>query len=238
MSTLFDSVNWASIPVTAPIVAGYIDGRYKWPAAAWARFPSAIKLKITVFGDKSADIGDCENGDMTVNQEAQWAHAVAFQNRIPVAYSDKSDAPLIKALCTSIPLAQWIADPTGVSHIVPGSVATQWGWFPTFDQSTTIAGWPYSIVVPAPKPIYGGGRMLTKCVGFAVTPTGKGRWLVQADGAVFAYGDAPFCGGMNGVPLVQPIVGILGTPTGKGYWLVAGDGGIFPLGDAPNYLPA
>ncbi|HLG67679.1 MAG TPA: CHAP domain-containing protein, partial [Acidimicrobiales bacterium] len=67
------------------------------------------------------------------------------------------------------------------------------------------------------------------------TPTGKGYWLVAADGGVFAFGDAGFFGSMGGVPLVAPVVGMAATPTGKGYWLVAGDGGVFAFGDAGFY---
>ncbi len=69
-------------------------------------------------------------------------------------------------------------------------------------------------------------------VGMAATPTGKGYWLVAADGGIFAFGDAAFDGSMGGHPLNQPIVGMAATPTGQGYWLVASDGGIFAFGDA------
>jgi hypothetical protein len=30
----------------------------------------------------------------------------------------------------------WIADPTGVPHVVPGSSATQWYWGKSYDIST------------------------------------------------------------------------------------------------------
>lgn len=33
--------------------------------------------------------------------------------------------------------------------------------------------------------------------GIAATPTGKGYWLVAADGGVFAFGDAPFLGNVE-----------------------------------------
>lgn len=33
-----------------------------------------------------------------------------------------------------------------------------------------------------------------KIVAFAPTPTGKGYWIITADGAVFAFGDAIYCG--------------------------------------------
>jgi superoxide dismutase, Cu-Zn family len=61
---------------------------------------------------------------------------------------------------------------------------------------------------------------------------GAGYWLVAADGGVFAFGDAPFLGGLGDRRLVAPVVGIAATPSGAGYWLVAADGGVFAFGDA------
>ncbi len=69
-------------------------------------------------------------------------------------------------------------------------------------------------------------------VGMAATPDGKGYWLVDNLGGVYAYGDAPFHGSLYGTKLAQPIVGVAATATGNGYWLVAADGGIFAFGDA------
>jgi hypothetical protein len=69
----------------------------------------------------------------------------------------------------------------------------------------------------------------------ATTPSGKGYWLVAADGGVLAYGDAVFRGSAGGINLYAPIVGMAPTPSGKGYWLVALDGGIFTFGDAAFY---
>jgi hypothetical protein len=71
--------------------------------------------------------------------------------------------------------------------------------------------------------------------GSAVTPDGKGYWLVATDGGIFAYGDADFYGSTGGQHLNAPIVGMATTADGKGYWLVATDGGIFAYGDAAFY---
>jgi len=70
-------------------------------------------------------------------------------------------------------------------------------------------------------------------VGMAVTPSGRGYWLVASDGGIFSFGDARFYGSTGGLRLNQPIVGMAVTPSGRGYWLVASDGGIFTFGDAP-----
>ena len=60
------------------------------------------------------------------------------------------------------------------------------------------------------------------------TDSGRGYYLVAADGGLFAYGDAMFLGSMGGTALVAPIVAIEVEPTG--YWMAAADGGIFTFG--------
>jgi hypothetical protein len=69
-------------------------------------------------------------------------------------------------------------------------------------------------------------------VGIESSRTGRGYWLVAADGGVFAFGDAPFRGSTGGLRLNHPIVDLARTPTDAGYWLVASDGGVFCFGDA------
>ncbi|WP_276942598.1 hypothetical protein [Ferrimicrobium acidiphilum] len=90
----------------------------------------------------------------------------------------------------------------------------------------------------------GSHRLNAPIVGIAEMPTGKGYWLVAADGGVFNFGSAAFHGssytiGLTGLsgshPLASPVVGIAPTPDGKGYWLVAADGGVFNFGDAGFY---
>lgn len=70
-------------------------------------------------------------------------------------------------------------------------------------------------------------------VGIGPTATGRGYWLVAADGGMFAFGDAVFHGSIPGVlgpgtGLDQPIVGLV--PHAEGYLMVARDGGIFSFG--------
>lgn len=233
--TMFDSVNWRAIPADAPIVAGYDDGTYKWPPEAWARF-AGIKLHITVTGLPGRQICDNERGDLTTAETSDWLHAEHRAGRVPVDYSNRSDraalTPLVADLRLFIDWGWWAADPTGGSHVVPGSVATQWGWFPTVDESTVIPGWPYPVaVVPHPTvtPVqpFLGGFMSRVCQD----PISGGSWAVQADGSVYATDGAPFLGGANGKPwgvgvATNPVVGIVawrgdGTnAAGNGYAIV------------------
>jgi hypothetical protein len=80
-------------------------------------------------------------------------------------------------------------------------------------------------------------------VAAAATPSGRGAWLLGADGGVFALGDAPFKGSVPAIipidQLVRPLTGIAASPQGDGYWLFAEDGGVFAFG-APfrGSLPA
>ena len=65
------------------------------------------------------------------------------------------------------------------------------------------------------------------------TPTGKGYWLVAADGGVFAFGDAHLPRSIGRTALEQPDRRHRrARRPGTGYWLVAADGGIFGFGDA------
>ena len=51
-------------------------------------------------------------------------------------------------------------------------------------------------------------RLGGEFVDIAAMPTGKGYWLVAADGGVFSFGTAQFYGSMGGKPLNKPIVGM------------------------------
>jgi hypothetical protein len=69
----------------------------------------------------------------------------------------------------------------------------------------------------------------------AGTGDGLGYWLVAANGAVYAFGDAKYIAGMQGTTLNAPIVGITADDAAStsgyfgndGYWLAGSDGGIY-----------
>jgi hypothetical protein len=83
----------------------------------------------------------------------------------------------------------------------------------------------------APTDLY----LRSPAVAMASTATGKGYWVVTANGDVYAYGDAVPYGSLGAVDLDAPVVGMAATPDGKGYWLAGLDGGVFSFGDARFY---
>lgn len=72
---------------------------------------------------------------------------------------------------------------------------------------------------------------VSSVVGMALTPDGRGYWLVKAGGRAMAYGDA------GGAPVVHsryPIKGIVASAAG-GYWLYTAHGNIYNVGGAPFF---
>ena len=69
----------------------------------------------------------------------------------------------------------------------------------------------------------------------ASTPDGRGYWVVGANGAVKAFGDAKLYGSLQGRRLDGPVIAMAATPDGTGYWLLAANGTVSPFGDARSY---
>jgi hypothetical protein len=64
---------------------------------------------------------------------------------------------------------------------------------------------------------------------------GGGYWVLLADGAVFAYGDAVTYGGPVGsLGALNKASAIFPDADGGGYWVAAADGAVFSYGDATN----
>ena len=122
----------------------------------------------------------------------------------------------------------WEVDPTCTTTSATAN-ATALHTAPCLDDSASafVTAFGHARRLGAPR-----GQLRSGLVGIAATPSGKGYWLVAADGGIFTYGDARYHGGLGRARLHQPIVGMAPTHTGKGYWLVAADGGIFTFGDA------
>ena len=127
-------------------MATYADGGYAVnPANVAGRHVTWID---TNGSDPKAAALDVEPGDATPQQAAAWTwnklHDAAGQ--IAIIYTYRADWPAAQAAIASLPQAMqhqvrwWIADPTGVPHVVPGAQATQWYWGHNYDISTALPG--------------------------------------------------------------------------------------------------
>jgi len=143
---LYDSVTPQWIPPGAA-VATYATGGYAVPGSVVAG--RSLVLWIDTRGtDPAAQALDVEPGDATPAVAAAWTSARLTQwpNKVARIYTMISEWPAVKAAIASLPpqmqshVHYWIADPTGVPHIVPGSMATQWYWGPHWDISTALPG--------------------------------------------------------------------------------------------------
>jgi hypothetical protein len=143
---VYDSVTPTQIPGGAR-VATYADGGYAAsPAAVAGR--SHVTWIDTNASDPRAAALDVEPGDATPVQAATWTwqklHSAAGD--LAIIYTMRSDWPATQAAIATLPAAMqhqvrwWIADPTGVPHIVPGASATQWYWGQNYDISTAAPG--------------------------------------------------------------------------------------------------
>jgi hypothetical protein len=142
---IFDSVTPSAIPAHH-MIATYATGGYAVPAAQVA---GRQVLWIDTLGtDPAAAALDVEPGDATPSVAAQWAwHKLsATPDTVARIYTMISEWPAVKAAIAGLPhkmqshVRYWIADPTGVPHIVPGASATQWYWGKNYDISTANPG--------------------------------------------------------------------------------------------------
>ncbi len=63
------------------------------------------------------------------------------------------------------------------------------------------------------------------------TPTGEGYWLLDTEGFVWAFGDAPYLGDAGAVA-GDPALSITSTASGQGYWVFTLAGCVLTFGDA------
>ncbi len=143
---IYDSVTPSAIPAGHE-EATYADGPF-------AVSPSAVAGKQVLWidtngSDPRANALDVEPGDVTPTQAGSWAAQKlhADPSGQAIVYTMKSEWSAAQtAVRTAVPAAEqshvrwWIADPTGVPHMVPGASATQWYWGSNYDISTANPG--------------------------------------------------------------------------------------------------
>lgn len=137
---VYDSTVPTAIPTGQP-AAVYATGAYATPDVVG----HAQVLWIDTNGtDPAANALDVEPGDVTPQAAAPWvdAHLTDYPNTVAIVYTMRSDWPAVQASMGTLPawmqphVRYWIADPTDVPHVLPGSSATQWYWGSSYDIST------------------------------------------------------------------------------------------------------
>jgi hypothetical protein len=144
---IYDSVTPTAIPAGSGTVATYGDGAHPVPSSQVQGRRSVLWISVTG-QDYGASVVDVEPGNASPAAAASWAaHRLSADPQAPTRiYTYLSEWPAVKAAVATLPaqmqahIHYWIADPTGVPHIVPGSDATQWYWGPNFDISMAAPG--------------------------------------------------------------------------------------------------
>jgi hypothetical protein len=142
---IYDSVTPSAIPAGRD-VATYATGPF---AVRSSQVAGRNVLWIDTRGsDPRASALDVEPGDATPHMAARWAQAKlsASRNATAIIYTMISEWRQTQAAISTLPswmhshIRWWIADPTGVRHMVPGANATQWYWGQNYDISTAQPG--------------------------------------------------------------------------------------------------
>lgn len=144
---MYDSAT-DQIPAGATDILVYTDGIYANATILGERFPHATLHTISAVGKVPGRWIDVEPGCVwppaaAVALQAEWA-----PQGCKGFYCNRFTQPLLVAAGAPVGVEWFLADPTGVEHVIPGTVATQWGWFSTYDVSLLEVN-PY---IPHPKP--------------------------------------------------------------------------------------
>ena len=139
---IYDSVTPGSIP-SGEAAAVYANGAYAASAGQTSGRKSLLWID-TNGSDPGANALDVEPGDATPAGAAQWVQQrlSAHSDSVAIVYTMMSDWQQVKDNVAHLPgwmqskVRYWIADPTGVPHVVAGASATQWYWGNSYDITT------------------------------------------------------------------------------------------------------
>lgn len=126
--TMYDSVDAAAIPTDAAMVAGYVDGAYRWSDAAWARFPNAVHVGIaTQASTNDGTVLDIERGDATPRDAPGWLRWRQEAGIVqPTLYCGLAAVGAVREACGGLLYWLWVADWTGQPHAVSYAAAVQY----------------------------------------------------------------------------------------------------------------
>lgn len=193
MTIIYDAVTVTAIPADAEIILAYIDGAYVTLPAVQRRFPTKRILTVTTTGLNAATLCDVESGDAT---PATAAVGVAH-GLYETVYSDVTTKTALDGALATLSWNWFSANPTGVPHLVAGSVATQYAWASLgqtssdYDMSITNGIWP---TTPHPPTPHSGETTMpvptdTIDAWFVEGSNGANGFELHADGGLFSIGN-------------------------------------------------
>jgi hypothetical protein len=149
----YDSVEPQAVPAGA-IVGTYSTGARPIPASAVAGRKQVLWIDTLATNPGGSGALDVEPGCATPSQVPGWVSSrlKAHPGQVAIVYMSLSEWPQVQADVASLPswmrsrIRWWVADPTGVPHIVPGSQATQWYWGSTYDESMAAPNFDPTLV--------------------------------------------------------------------------------------------
>jgi hypothetical protein len=155
----YDSVEPETVPAGA-IVGTYSTGARPVPASAVAGRKQVLWIDTLATDPAGSGALDVEPGCATPSQVPGWVSGrlKAHPTQVAIVYMSLSEWPQVQADVASLPswmrsrIRWWVADPTGVPHIVPGSSATQWYWGATYDESMAASNFDPDLVAGPSSP--------------------------------------------------------------------------------------
>lgn len=189
MRIMYDSVTASAIPTDAEMVAGYVDGRYKWSEEDWNRFPHAVKVKIAVSsGTNEGTVLDVEPGNATAGGAVDWVLMRRREGIEPTIYCAISEWQSIRQAFANRRVTEphyWIANWDGHQDVPSGAIAHQYINTPHYDISAVEDYWPGVDAKPeekkaAPTPAEEPAKEPTPAPAPAVITQSEANALVDA----------------------------------------------------------
>jgi hypothetical protein len=154
---MYDAVDASRIPRGVGLVAGYVDGAYRWASSDWDLFPDAVWVGIAVAaGTNLGEVLDVERGDATPDQAPGWVKRRRDNGIDPTVYCSEALWADCRAAFAGAGVAEphwWIASWPGGGPTVPaGAVAHQYLHPGPVDVSVVADYWPGIDPAPASLP--------------------------------------------------------------------------------------
>jgi len=140
-----DSVTASDIPQSFDMVAGYIDGFYRWSDADWALFPNKVKVRIAIHASTlDGDVLDVEWGAASPGDIPAWLTARRAVGADPSVYVNRGNLQAAKDACAAAGVAEphwWLAAYGTEATVDAGLIAKQYA-----NDDITGGHWDASVV--------------------------------------------------------------------------------------------